>query len=134
MVGLVDVPPNTIDSVVRVLSASAPPFVREFWITVRIGKVGSDDGIEVSWRARARLEARRVLRSVWALLWEVRDWRAEGVAGLRSKGGIELGWKRGARNAWMSDQARESDAACFDLDGKRSGSGNGSIKQLIGLL
>lgn len=52
------------------------------------------------------------------------------MAGLRSKGGMGSGWKRGARKERTSDQARESDAACFALEGERSGLGSGSIKQL----
>ena len=52
------------------------------------------------------------------------------MAGLRSKVGIGLGWKRGARKVWMSAQARESDAACLALEGERSGSGNESMQRI----
>ncbi len=117
-------------SVVSVLSASAPSSVRERWITVRRGKAGSFEGVRSSWRARVRVEARKALRSVWASLWEMSPWRVESVAGLRSKGGMGSGWKRGARKERTSDQARESEAACLALEGERSGSGSGSIKQL----
>lgn len=117
-------------SVVSVLSASAPSSVRERWITVRRGKAGSFEGVRSSCRARVRVEARKALRSVWASLWEMSPWRVESVAGLRSKGGMGSGWKRGARKERTSDQARESEAACFALEGERSGSGSGSIKQL----
>lgn len=77
-----------------------------------------------------RVEARRALRSVWASLWAMSPWRVESVAGLRSKGGMGSGWKRGAKKVRTSDQARESDAACLAFDGERSESGSGSIKQL----
>ena len=80
-----------IESEARVSSALEPVGVRESLIWLRIGKVGSEDGEVSSCKASARAVARRVLRSVTASLCEIRDCRAERVAGFFSKGGIGSG-------------------------------------------
>lgn len=56
-----------------------------------------------------------------------RESRAARVAGLRSKGGMGCGWKRGARKALTSDQAWLNETASAALDGDSKGSGRVSI-------